>query len=1259
MGLLDQSTITQPTFTPVSANETVQGQLNNVLDSNNPLMERAKTRALQSANKRGLLNSSLGVQAGEEAVLTAALPIAQQDAQTYKDRTQLGDDWQNKFGLEGNAYQYKSALSDQENTNALAQIGEQGSQTRLNIGSQSTADIAKISEQGVQSRLNIGSQSGADLAKIQEQGLQERTTGLQQYQQQVGEGNFSTGLIGANLAAEQRLQQDRLAHEATQNELQRGFQSTESAAQRAHESTLQTEQLTQQERNLTAELSTKWNITEAEIASRLELTTQQIKADADRQGVQITHEAAMNEARNTLDRELQTERLASQEGISTAEMQNRLDIQANDISATEAQYLAQIASQEGISEAELANRLALSTAEITSRELLTGNQIAHEAALAEAKNELETDLQKARIASQEGITEAELQNRLDIQTNQIAATEGQYLAEIASREQITTDELANRLALSEAEITSRELLAGNQITHEAALAEAKNQLETDLQVARIASQEGITEAELQNKLDMQAADITANEAQYLAQIASQESITADELANKLSIITAEITSRETLAGNQITHEAALAKAKNQLEKDLLSDRIIADKNAATAAHDRQVGYTDADGVYHKGEIDVRYENELAIAKQQGTDALKRVQEQIKGEKALARQQYEQQVGWTDEDGVDHGGVLDTNYNNELKLIQERNTSAEKIATWANQNSLSLTEARGVNDRALLELQHAQEYGLSDPSKPYYNPVTEVFTASASRTDSDGVEYANIDMSAVGSGGLAAKTAAELATIAASGFETMEQVRERNASAENIAQWANNNNLSAIEARGIQDRALSELQYVQEVGLGDPSKPYYNPETGEWTNEPTRVGTDSEGNEVYYQNVDASGIGDGLIGARTIAELTAISAQGFNQLTNIEAQGRNAVVQIQEGGVQDRAMESLRFAQDIGVSIPGFDKDVYLNPNTGELTDQSSYRPTEPPAGLSASDSVDWQRENIDLLATAEQVMTNGEKTYGQRADELMLDPDSFAHDPSNLERFDFPNGQNLLEYIGYDASVQQGLTRDQIIHVSRMFDGMFAAIDTEVPPILYKEVQNVQVGSNGKTGRMAVQLANDLAKMDADTTNRVELTAAEYAAKGTLSAQEHTQFLAALSKEYGLQDASQATKEAGLNYRQELSAESTRLATQAGLDQSAMKLMTSLEETQMEQWVEINKMVFDPDDPEADAVYRQKSIDALNSEYAERKSLISDTVSALSNWDWTVTNVEKPTTYDDGTKGTTTESTSTVSYDGGLLNTGV
>jgi hypothetical protein len=60
--------------------DTIQGQLKGVLDNNQDLLTRERTRALEGMNSRGLLNSSMAVGEARNAVLDKALQIAEFDA---------------------------------------------------------------------------------------------------------------------------------------------------------------------------------------------------------------------------------------------------------------------------------------------------------------------------------------------------------------------------------------------------------------------------------------------------------------------------------------------------------------------------------------------------------------------------------------------------------------------------------------------------------------------------------------------------------------------------------------------------------------------------------------------------------------------------------------------------------------------------------------------------------------------------------------------------------------------------------------------------------------------------------------------------------------------------------------------------------------------------------------------------------------------------------------------------------------------------
>lgn len=79
--------------------ETVQGQLSSILKSDNPILASARGGALRTATSRGLRNSTLAAQAGEQAVINTALPIASQDAATYNQQGQVNQGYQNQFAL--------------------------------------------------------------------------------------------------------------------------------------------------------------------------------------------------------------------------------------------------------------------------------------------------------------------------------------------------------------------------------------------------------------------------------------------------------------------------------------------------------------------------------------------------------------------------------------------------------------------------------------------------------------------------------------------------------------------------------------------------------------------------------------------------------------------------------------------------------------------------------------------------------------------------------------------------------------------------------------------------------------------------------------------------------------------------------------------------------------------------------------------------------------------------------------------------------
>lgn len=107
-----------PTQRTVDAGkETVQGQMEGIMSSGNPLIAHARTGANQQMNERGLLNSSLAIQASDQAAYNAALPIANADANIYGTASQQNMASQND-ALKSNA----SFVNDANKLNLGAEL---------------------------------------------------------------------------------------------------------------------------------------------------------------------------------------------------------------------------------------------------------------------------------------------------------------------------------------------------------------------------------------------------------------------------------------------------------------------------------------------------------------------------------------------------------------------------------------------------------------------------------------------------------------------------------------------------------------------------------------------------------------------------------------------------------------------------------------------------------------------------------------------------------------------------------------------------------------------------------------------------------------------------------------------------------------------------------------------------------------------------------------------------------------------------------
>ena len=83
----------------VQKEDTVQWQMDNLLDKQSRYITSARQRGTEQAAGRGLLNSSIAAGTAERAAIDAALPIAQQDASTYFSQGINNQNLANQFAL--------------------------------------------------------------------------------------------------------------------------------------------------------------------------------------------------------------------------------------------------------------------------------------------------------------------------------------------------------------------------------------------------------------------------------------------------------------------------------------------------------------------------------------------------------------------------------------------------------------------------------------------------------------------------------------------------------------------------------------------------------------------------------------------------------------------------------------------------------------------------------------------------------------------------------------------------------------------------------------------------------------------------------------------------------------------------------------------------------------------------------------------------------------------------------------------------------
>lgn len=125
----------------IDPSQTVAGQLTGLISANSPLLQQAQANSLAQSNSRGLLNSSMANTGAESAVLSTALPIAQQDATTNFTNATNTVNNTNQNSQYNATNQQQTGLANQSATNT-ASGANAANQQQTNLANQSATDTA-------------------------------------------------------------------------------------------------------------------------------------------------------------------------------------------------------------------------------------------------------------------------------------------------------------------------------------------------------------------------------------------------------------------------------------------------------------------------------------------------------------------------------------------------------------------------------------------------------------------------------------------------------------------------------------------------------------------------------------------------------------------------------------------------------------------------------------------------------------------------------------------------------------------------------------------------------------------------------------------------------------------------------------------------------------------------------------------------------------------------------------------------------------
>lgn len=235
--------------------ETAAGQVESLLATDSPLMQRARTLAMQNMNQRGLVNSSMSQGAGVAAMVDRVTPIALQDAQTYSNRalvnqnavneaSQFNAGERNRFGLQRGEQDFTAAENQRARTfqSGEAALARDFQSREAVLDRTQQANIAAFQAEAARNMQTAQQQfqaAQAELQRAQDRQSQERSI-AGQADLTLAQQRFAAAQAELDRQVSREQQERSIAGQADLAAFQQRFQATQAQLDRENQAALVT-----------------------------------------------------------------------------------------------------------------------------------------------------------------------------------------------------------------------------------------------------------------------------------------------------------------------------------------------------------------------------------------------------------------------------------------------------------------------------------------------------------------------------------------------------------------------------------------------------------------------------------------------------------------------------------------------------------------------------------------------------------------------------------------------------------------------------------------------------------------------------------------------------------------------------------------------------------------------------------------------------------------------------------------------------------